>query len=109
MRAKTNNKGMVELCGLNMIWNGHDSFRIEDEKIIYVDPYELGSENKPKADIIFITHDHFDHFSLDDIRKVATEKTLLVCPWGGENQRRGHGNRTIERFHRGALIFRKVF
>jgi L-ascorbate metabolism protein UlaG (beta-lactamase superfamily) len=32
------------------------------------------------ADYVFITHSHFDHFSLDDIRKVINSGTILVVP-----------------------------
>ena len=35
----------------------HSSIRIDDEKIIYIDPFKI-NENKNDADLIFITHDH---------------------------------------------------
>ena len=50
-------------------WLGHSSFRIEDGATqIYIDPWKLAS-NAPKADVIFITHAHYDHFSKEDISK----------------------------------------
>jgi len=59
--------------------NTHSSIRIEDEKVIYIDPFKI--ENAVNdADIILITHSHFDHFSPDDIRKVMKSDTILVCP-----------------------------
>ena len=70
--------------------NAHSSIRIESDKIIYFDPF-LISETRNDADIIFITHDHFDHFSLEDIKKVEKESTVYVIPdnmynlLGGEN------------------------
>lgn len=60
-------------------WLGHASFRLKgDDLAIYLDPYELkGGE---PADIICVTHSHHDHFSLDDIAKIATADTVLVAP-----------------------------
>ncbi len=45
----------------------------------YFDPFKV-PEGLPPADVIFITHDHFDHFSPEDIDKLATEATSLVVP-----------------------------
>ncbi|HEY4644171.1 MAG TPA: MBL fold metallo-hydrolase [Bacteroidota bacterium] len=60
-------------------WLGHASFRVDDKgKTIYIDPWKL-PQNPPKADIILITHSHYDHFSVDDIAKVRTAKTVVVC------------------------------
>ena len=59
--------------------NTHSSIRIEEKEIIYIDPYGI-TEKTSDADIILITHDHFDHFSSEDIKKVMKEDTVLVCP-----------------------------
>ncbi len=58
-------------------WLGHDTFRIDGPQTIYFDPYEL-SEGNPKADVIFISHDHHDHCSPEDVVKIAGEDTLIV-------------------------------
>ena len=59
--------------------NRHSSIRIQSDKIIYFDPY-LIEEASNDADIIFITHDHMDHFSIEDIAKVEKEDTVFVIP-----------------------------
>lgn len=56
----------------------HSSIKIVGEgKIIYLDPYRIKQE-KNDADIIFITHSHYDHFSQEDILKIKNEKTKIV-------------------------------
>jgi L-ascorbate metabolism protein UlaG (beta-lactamase superfamily) len=56
------------------------SIRINDGgKMIYVDPFKMAGEPR-NADYIFITHDHYDHFSPEDIEKVACSDTVLVVP-----------------------------
>jgi len=59
--------------------NTQSSIRIEAERVVYADPLKL--ESAPgDADIILITHAHFDHFSPEDIRKAAKPGTVLVLP-----------------------------
>jgi L-ascorbate metabolism protein UlaG (beta-lactamase superfamily) len=61
-------------------WLGHASFRIEDGSTqIYIDPWKL-PPNAPKADVIFITHAHYDHFSKEDIARIAKESTAYFAP-----------------------------
>ncbi len=74
----------------NIHWLGHASFRIEDGKTeIYIDPWKI-LEKSPKADIIFITHGHYDHFSPDDIAKIRKGKTILVTPKNVASQLQGN-------------------
>ena len=57
---------------------GHSTIRIQKEgKIIYIDPYDI-KEEKCDADIIFITHSHYDHYSENDIKKVRCSGTKIV-------------------------------
>ena len=60
-------------------WLGHATIKINGTKTIYVDPYEL-SEDAEKADIILITHNHYDHLSVEDIKKISNERTVVVIP-----------------------------
>lgn len=57
----------------------HSSIRITGAYTIYVDPFHV-VDAANDADYILITHDHFDHFSQEDIAKVMKEGTILVVP-----------------------------
>lgn len=57
----------------------HSSIKISGKKIIYIDPFKIRGIYKD-ADIIFITHDHYDHYSEEDIQKVRKENTTIVVP-----------------------------
>lgn len=57
----------------------HSSIKFEKGQIIYFDPYNI-NENYNDADVIFITHSHYDHFSEKDILKVKKETTKIVVP-----------------------------
>lgn len=59
-------------------WYGHASFAIESEKVIYIDPWKI-PESAPKADLICVTHSHFDHFSKEDINRLKKEGTIIIC------------------------------
>ena len=57
---------------------GHSTIKILDkDKVIYIDPYNI-KDDKKDADIIFITHAHYDHFSEEDIIKIKNENTIIV-------------------------------
>lgn len=57
----------------------HSSIKISKEKVIYIDPFKI-DKNYNDADIIFITHDHYDHYSEEDIDKIRKENTIIVIP-----------------------------
>lgn len=59
----------------------HSSIKISREKVIYIDPYKIDKDYND-ADIIFITHDHYDHYSEVDIDKVKKDNTVIVAPEG---------------------------
>ncbi|MEA1912533.1 MAG: MBL fold metallo-hydrolase [candidate division WOR-3 bacterium] len=62
-----------------MKWLGHDTFKITNKLTIYTDPYNLKGELE-KGDLILVTHDHYDHFSLEDIKKIEKDDTVIVAP-----------------------------
>ena len=69
---------MKMLDNTNLKWLGHASFKItSSSSVIYIDPFKI-NESEP-ADIIIITHAHFDHFSPEDIFKIAKQNTVIVA------------------------------
>ena len=71
----------------NIKWLGHASFKITGEKVIYIDPWHL--KKRDKADIILITHPHYDHFSPVDISKIQTDQTVIILPEEGKGKLKG--------------------
>ncbi len=62
-------------------WIGHASFILEDKEgrqLCFLDPFEIGSV-QDRADIIFITHGHYDHASPDDVKRLLTPNTMVVA------------------------------
>lgn len=59
--------------------NCHSSIRIEADKIIYFDPFKI-TEETHDADIIFITHDHYDHYDSASIKNILKDTTKIVIP-----------------------------
>ncbi len=55
----------------------HNSIKITGDFNIYIDPFKIDNETKD-ADIIFITHSHYDHFSINDILKIKNKNTIIV-------------------------------
>jgi len=64
--------------GVKITWLGHDGFRIQDGQVIYIDPYQVGG-NPPKADVVLISHEHFDHLSLEDLKKIVSPSTVIIA------------------------------
>ena len=62
----------------------HSSIKIESNINIYFDPFKIEVASND-ADVIFITHEHYDHFSPEDILKIKKENTIIVLPKNMEN------------------------
>lgn len=60
--------------------NCQSSIKITGDKVIYFDPLKVAETHD--ADYIFITHTHWDHFSLEDIQKIRKESTKIIGPKG---------------------------
>ncbi|EQD63262.1 metal dependent hydrolase [mine drainage metagenome] len=64
-------------------WIGHASFYIDNEDMhMFIDPFDIRAEKVPKADLILITHAHFDHCSKKDIEKVIKPDTEIITAPG---------------------------
>ncbi len=66
----------IEEAAKKIVWLGHDGFRIDGDKIVYFDPYQISPGTK--ADLILVTHEHFDHCSPGDIAKIQKPETVIV-------------------------------
>lgn len=73
--------GGEEVASMSVVkdihWLGHDTFKITGKKIIYTDPFKI--KKKDTADIILITHEHFDHCSPEDIKMIQGQNTTIVA------------------------------
>ena len=68
----------MKIGNIDLEWKGHAGFFIKSRKVICIDPYQLSRIEK--ADIILITHSHYDHCSIQDIEKVVQDGTVIVMP-----------------------------
>lgn len=77
---------LYEQEGVQISWTGHDGFRIKgtnnqnNQLTVYIDPYQLASkyQNRNDADVVLITHDHFDHLSIDDLKQIININTSII-------------------------------
>ncbi len=69
----------------NIIVNTQSSIRIKLDKVLYFDPFKI-EEDTHDADIIFITHEHYDHFDISSINNIKNDNTIIVAPKSMDNQ-----------------------
>ncbi len=67
----------MKLLNLDFTRIAHDTFRIAGSKVIYTDPYKVTKNDD--ADIVLLSHEHFDHLSLEDLKKVISPGTTIVA------------------------------
>ncbi len=70
----------LEYGGVTVTYLKHAGFKIKGSRIVYIDPYDVGEDEK--ADLILVTHDHFDHMDVKSIRKLSKSDTVVVHPKG---------------------------
>ena len=74
---------MIELGPVLVSWLGHDGFKIVDKEsgfTIAIDPFKVTKVSNAFADVVFVTHEHFDHCRPSDIEKIVGTDTLIVAP-----------------------------
>lgn len=67
----------MKLLSLDFTRLAHDTFRVAGSKIVYTDPFRL--TRRDEADLVLVSHEHFDHLSLEDLEKVVTPATTIVA------------------------------
>ena len=67
----------MKIGEIELKWLGHSGFLIRNHRIIYIDPYNIKSD-LDKADIILITHSHYDHCSVADIKNIVKKGTKIL-------------------------------
>lgn len=67
----------MKILNLDFQRIAHDTFRIAGSKVIYTDPFKVSKHDE--ADIVLLSHEHFDHLSLEDLEKVISPGTTIVA------------------------------
>src|SRR5438046_7432336 len=79
---RRSSKPLMEVCAMKLLnlditRIAHDTFRIAGSKVIYTDPYKV--TKRDEADIVLLSHEHFDHLSLEDLEKVCFQGTTVLA------------------------------
>ena len=69
----------MKIGNIELKWLGHAGFIIKSSIVIYIDPYNL-RETPEKADLILLTHSHYDHCSVADLEKIIKSGTKIIAP-----------------------------
>jgi L-ascorbate metabolism protein UlaG (beta-lactamase superfamily) len=68
---------MMKLLNLEFTRIAHDTFKIKGSKVVYTDPFKVTDHDE--ANIVLLSHEHFDHLSLEDLNKVIFPGTTIVA------------------------------
>lgn len=78
----------IEIIRLN-----HDAFKIKGSKVVYIDPFKINE--KQRADYILVSHNHYDHLSMEDIKKLLDNKTVIIASVNCEDLKNLKSNKII--------------
>jgi len=67
----------MKLLNLEFTRISHDTFKIKGSKVIYTDPFKVSKHDE--ADLVVLSHEHFDHLSMEDLCKVIFPGTTIVA------------------------------
>src|SRR3989344_4416999 len=67
----------MKIGEIEIKWLGHSGFLIKNSKTIYIDPYKI--KESEKADLILITHGHYENCSVEDLSKIVKDGTRIVA------------------------------
>lgn len=87
LQAKSQNLPVSDQIGtaegnVELYFIGHGSLMFNmNGKTVYVDPVKSSGNyvNMPEADIVLITHEHYDHLDTDLIADLRTSQTVILC------------------------------
>ena len=68
----------MRILGLDIELLKHASVKIKNNKTIYIDPFGFSDHHLEKADVVLITHPHYDHCSPNDVAAISDENTLII-------------------------------
>ena len=69
---------VLKIGNLDINWLGHATFMIKGNgKTIYFDPFVL-PPSPEKADLILITHDHYDHCDSSKVNMIKKPDTVII-------------------------------
>lgn len=67
----------MKLLNLDFTRIAHDTFKIKGSSVIYTDPFKVTARDE--ADLVLLSHEHFDHLSLEDLHKVIFPGTTIIA------------------------------